>query len=699
MKLFTRAGVLAACLCAVAIVRAQQPAAQPQTPPPTQPELPPVTFRIEINYVEIDAIVTDEQGNPVPNLTASDFDVFEDGKPQKISTFALVNIPVERAERPLFAATAIEPDVQTNAKGFDGRVYMIVLDDLHVLPMRSPRVKAAARRFVERNLGANDIAAVVYTSGRGDASQEFTSNPRLLLASIDKFMGRKLRSSTVERLDEYNRTQGMRQPGDRVGDPTDMERGYQARTALDTVKGLAEYMNGIRGRRKAMLLISEGIDYDINDVINNREATTILDSTREAIGAATRSNVSIYAVDPRGLTSLGDETIEVGSFPNDPTVGIDERSLQDELRRSQDSLRTLADETGGFAAVNSNDFSTAFDRLVRDNSLYYVLGYYPTNDKRDGRFRKIEVRMKRPGLRVRARRGYVAPRGKVQETKNTDNPVAASIRDAMNSPIAMRGITLSVFAAPFKGAAPNATVAIAVEIQAGDFKYTEQNGAFHDDVELSFSALDVQGKVHAGDRNTINMTWKPETLARVKTHGFRIISQIDLPPGRYQLRCAAAEAGGKAGSVLYDLEVPDFSKSPLTMSGIALTSASAGLTPTAKSKDPLGQMLPAAPTTAREFQRNDEVALFAEFYENQPNAAPHKIDLTTTVRSDDGRVILQTQEERSSTELQGGRGGYGYVSRIPLKDFASGLYVIHLEGRSRTENGAGIGRDIQIRVR
>ena len=191
---------------------------------------------------------------------------------------------------------------------------------------------------------------------------------------------------------------------------------------------------------------------------------------------------------------------------------------------------------------------------------------------------------------------------------------------------------------------------------------------------------------------------KPDTHARVRARGFRVVTQMELPPGRYQLRVAAAERG-RSGSVLYDLEVPDVYKAPLAMSGITMTSASAAQTASVSPKDPLAQMLPAPRTTLREFPRGDELALFAEFYENVPGAAPHMFDIITTVRGEDGRVVFENRDERSSTELQGGRGGYGYSARLMTNDFAPGLYVIHVEGRSRLGAQAGIGRDVLIRIR
>ena len=363
-----------------------------QATPPGAPQQPPITFRAEINYVEVDARVLDAQGKFIPGLTAGDFQVIEDGKPQQVTAFSLVNIPVERPERPLFASKPIEPDVRTNLQTAGGRIYLIVLDDLHTSALRSNRTKVAARQFIEKYIGSNDLAAVVYTGGRTDASQDFTTNQRLLLQAVDKFMGRKLRSSTMNKVDDYFRSAGTPNAGAKPVDLDDKERGFLARNALETIRNLAQYLGNIRGRRKALVMFSEGIDYDINNVFENTDATLVMDTTREVIAAATRANVAVYGVDPRGLTSAGDDLIEVQSFPDDTSVGLGTGSMFNEVRMAQDSLRVLSEETGGFAVVNRNDFANAFQRIVDDNSAYYVMGYYSTNDRRDGRFRKIEVK-------------------------------------------------------------------------------------------------------------------------------------------------------------------------------------------------------------------------------------------------------------------------------------------------------------------
>jgi hypothetical protein len=445
----------------------------------------------------------------------------------------------------------------------------------------------------------------------------------------------------------------------------------------------------------------------VYDVFANSSAGIIQQQASDAVAAATRGNVSIYAIDPRGLSAFED-AIEVGGTPSDitPSQFSVTGALQNSLRLSQQSLQVLADETGGFAAVNRNDLSEAFARIVRENSAYYVLGYYPSNERRDGRFRRLEVRVTRPGLQVRARRGYVAPRGRAPQQKpavvaadgGAMSPAATS---ALNSPIPMTGIPLALFAAAYKGTPPNASVALALEMRVEGLDFQERNSTFNNRIEVAFSSVDEAGRIRGGSRHVVTLELKPDTFALAKQRGLRVVSEMALPPGRYQLRAAVADQGGRtSGSVLYDLEVPDFRKAGLSMSGLSLTAASGNGTPTVRPKDPLKDFLPGPPVTTRVFDRADVLALFAEFYENAPGVPAHVVEITTTLRAEDGRVLLENREERSSTDLQGASGGYGYSLQLPLKDVAPGTYVIHVEGRSRAGGAApGVGRDVLVRVR
>ena len=678
-------------LAGTALGAGQAPAGQA----PAGPQSP--TFKVQVDYVEVDVLVADARGNYVRDLKKEDFQVFEDGKQQSITDFALVDIPVERADRPLFAKQPIEPDVRSNERPFDGRIYVMVLDQAHTLPQNTNLVRRAAQKFIDEKLGANDLMAVV--SARGAAGgeeygQEFTNNRRLLGIAVQKFSGKAPRAATLNRLDDFNNNAARRAVG-AAGPPQDIdrqEREYNARAVLEELTAVADWFGSVRGRKKSILFFSEGISYDIHDVFangGNNSASMIQSRMQDLVRAATKANVSIYAIDPRGLQALSDGNIELTGV--DPGSDLSERGLQNENRLARESLQTFSEETGGFAVVNSNGFATAYDRIVQENSAYYILAYYPPNPRRDGKFHNISVRVTRPGLTVKSRRGYANPTGKMPTPVKSE--LSAELHDALNSPLPTSGLAMKVFAAPFKGVAPNASVLLGVELRGRDLSTAGNAG-----VELAVFAVDPKGKMKASSRDNLSLNLKPETRTRVEQTGIRLLSRMNIPPGRYQLRVAAHDlAGGALGSVLYDLEVPDFEKVPLSMSGLVLTSASSGLEPTAKPDADLRQVLPGPPAAARSFAQNDQIAFFADVYDNDLSAV-HTLDITTTLTSDEGRVVFKNAEERSTADLAGKRGGFGYGTTMSLKDYAPGLYVLKVEARSRLGSNATASRDLQIAI-
>jgi hypothetical protein len=513
----------------------------------------------------------------------------------------------------------------------------------------------------------------------------------------------------VEAYERYLATVGS--PLADASDPMVQKRGFDARNTLEELQAIADWFGSVRGRKKSILFVSEGIEYDIEDVFNKPDATMIMDRTRDLIRSATKSNVSIYAIDPRGLTDMGDFGIELNSVPaggttddstGETTGGLTEqqmqmlgqRGLQNELRLQHNSLRTLAEETGGIAVINTNSFDATFSRIVQDNSSYYVLAYYPPNPKRDGKFHNIQVRVNRPGVTVRARRGYANPSGRLKEpVVNPASKLTLEARAALDSPLPVSGLTLQVFAAPFKGTAPKASVLLGVEMRGRDLQL-----AAGDRVQLSYYALDAKGKYQGGSSDTVTLNLRPETKETIQRTGMRTLSRFDLPPGRYQLRVVANDLSTKSvGSVLYDLDVPDFTKGPISMSGVALTSAASSRVPTVRPDDELRQILPAAPMGSRVFPVGDELFLFAEIYDNA-GGSPHKVDITTTVTADEGKQLFKSEDVRDSSELQGKSGGYGYSARVPLEGMPPGLYVLKVEARSRLGQGPTTNRQVQFRI-
>jgi VWFA-related protein len=691
-----------------------------------------------VNYVDVDAVVTDEKGNFITGLTRDDFEVFEDGKPQTIEMFSYVDLPVERPD--VFAALnrPVSSDAKSNARPFDGRVYIIVLDDLDISPLRTSLVKKAAREFVERHIAANDIAAVVYTSGRTDAVQDFTGDRQLLLAAIDKFVGRRLRSAAVEALERHYQRQLTKGLGDRdhelAPDPgaaivdaarpidvRDLERDQRARAVLDTLKNLGDFLAGVRGRRKAVLLFSEGLEMPMSEIYGVRTATDVVGAIKDAITAAAKSNVNFFAIDPRGVIGMTSEYIELaGSGAPDVATGAfgslnAQQGLITDIRVSQDSLRTLAEETGGFAVVNQNMFGAAFDRIVEANSRYYVLGYYPPTTARDGRFHRIDVRVKRPGLRVSARRGYASPRGRTPAERKRDeetrrarearrgavNNTSAELRDALNAPLQQSGLAFTVQAAPFKDTQKEASVALAIEFDGEPLPFTppDNGGLVTNTIELSFFGINQDGRAQRSTRSQFNLTLRPESFTRVRTGGLRLNPRLALEPGRYQIRVGARETvGSRVGTVFYDLQVPDFRKEPLMLSGLLMTAASADAAMTAMPDPAAPKLLPGPAVGRRTFARSDTLTIFTEIYDNSSGRQPRQIDTAVSLVSESGQEVFGARDSVDNP-TDGRWSTYGLTRDIPLKDVAPGRYLVKVEVNRRDLRQAPVSRETLITVR
>ena len=695
------------------------------------------TFQTSVNLVDVDVSVRDAQGHFVTGLTAADFEVFEDGKPQTIQTFSYIELPVERPDRFEFAGRPVAADVRTNRDVSSGRVYIILLDDLNVAPLRTAIVRRHAREFIERHFGPHDLAAVVVTSGRKDAAQEFTNDPALLLRAVDSFIGQRLQSAEMQRIEDYyqalalsgldQREQTGKDPQDEAivpnlltrmqsFDPSNLERGQRAVGVLNTVRSLAEFLDGVRGRRKALLWFSEGIDYPMAETFSSTSGGEIIAATRDAIAAAARANVNVFALDPRGLIGMTTDFVDNMKAGAPDVMGTDKmkpagtpssgtQALIGEMRLTQDSLRTLADGTGGFAAVDTNSFAEAFDRITDANSRYYLLGYAPPSHPRDGRFHRIEVRTKRPGLQVVARRGYPSPSGKTVAERKQDaldrwtrerraggaNDTSIELRAALNTAVQQPGLTLSVQAVPFKGTAKDASIALTIELDGAALEFAPQpNGLFADTLEVSFFALNEDSRAERGTRAALTLAVRPETYQRVKALGVRLNSRTTLAAGRYQLRVGARNpVSGKTGTVFYDVLVPDFTSAPVMMSGVLLSSpSSAGaatdvLTP---QRDPAAEKLLGAPATSRRvFSQSETIAWMTEIYDNSAPKQPKQLDVSARLVDETGRDAFASRDL-----LANGGGGapkwqtFGYTGRIPLKDVPPGRYLLRVEATDRS---------------
>jgi VWFA-related protein len=682
---------LGLALILVALCAFTSSSQQPQEPGP------PPLFRVEIDAVEIDALVTNADGNPVTDLTADDFEVFEGDRRQTITSFAQVNIPTTVDEQSRVASDRIEPDVQRN-DSTEGRLYVIAFGDVD--RSLALRTRNFLRQFIQEYFGVEDRAAVVSLgrSRRADA-QDFTSNRRLLLNAIDRFTGDFVDPPNYDatttlppEFQDFVKETGVAVPS--VAQDMALELITRASSTMGALRQLAEFMATIGGRRKAVLFISTGIPVNMFTVIDNpRVAMSVAaEQAREAVRAAMLGNVTMYTIDPRGLTTGGTPAAVQNAQP---------RGQFGAELAAADSLRALADVTGGFALADSNNFAGAFDRIVRENSAYYVLGYQSTNNRRDGGYRRIRVRVARPGVRVKTRDGYLAPTNRSQRP---DRPrivadVSPAIADALASPIGISTLPMRFVAAPYRQDGRTAAVAVAVEFDLAGLELPERDGVFRGQLEIVHAVTTANGQVLPGDRHYADLALSPETYEQVRQHGIRVLLEPKLPAGRYQVRVAAGLLGNRSGSIVADLVVPDFSRQPLTMAGLSLTSATAEDALTIRLAEPLGDVLPGAITAAREFDTHDTLTVYTEVYENGQSTPPHTVALRAELRALDGRVLAMITEERSSVEIGGRSGADGFLAEIPLRDVGAGLYVVHVEAQTNIGDRPRVTRDIPIRVR
>jgi len=674
------------------------------------------TLRASVDQVVVDVVVTDEHGGVVPALTADDFEIYERGRRQTVGTFSEVSLPLVR---PLTAtAPAAASDVRTNQRRPEGRIYVLVLDDHHVGVARTGVVQQAAREFLNRQVQAGDLVAVVTTTGVGGAFQDFTEDAALASAAIDRFVGRQpgetaalqktAEDASLARTAQTQAQQAQAQAAAQVGadlsvsqaatnqaesafgarnaDPMAVRRNStaiiadgaitdnddaaiealeRARITLRTLRTIADGLGGIPGRRKAILYFSEGLPVTPRsaDLVNEMERVT---------AAAARANVTLYAFDPRGLDlHMGAELMATGVSPSS--------QLQQKRRLSADMLRSLAAETGGAATIDTNDIRDALSRVASESSHYYLIGYAPTDGAHDGRYRSIEVKVKRPDLRVRARKGYLAPDDAAAPPASFSG-LGPELSELVRRPMSTLGLPLAAMAVPLPIELDNVTVTIEVGAQALGFD--ERDGRHENTVDLAIVPVGIGGKVYPLVNGHARLSLPPEDAEAVRTLGLRMVERLTLPAGTYQLHIAARETRhGASGSVICDLVVPDRSAPGLTMTPLLVSGTRARKVPSVNRDDRVLRALGGGPpTTSRTFRRDETLSAYAEVVDVGA-AIRRDVELVTIVRDARERDVVHSVRPNASDRAEPGHS-FPYAIDIPLRTLPPGRYVLRVEARA-----------------
>jgi VWFA-related protein len=356
---------------------------------PERPEPGPV-FRLSVSLVQVDAVVTDRKNHHVTTLGAADFQVLQDGRPQPVTAVAYVR----NDERYLDETGAPEPPVIPTSPRDARRVIGIIVDDSRMTFESVYRTRRGLRRFVDEQLEPADFVTVVTTSGMRGTSWPFTFSRPELRAAVTRLRFSLWNASAAGALEPLEETFDVL--------PTPFERFREEHFAVNALNRIADVIDAVRELpgRKAVLLVSEG--FSMSGLSDSR----IRDAMYRLVDRANRAGVVIYAVDPRGLMFTGltaaDNAASAAAMA-EITARRNEALLQ-----TQDGLRFVAGQTGGFAVVNSNDIPGAFRRVLEDQRGYYLIGFQPSDDTfgPDKRFRRVKVKVMRKGLRVRTRAGF-----------------------------------------------------------------------------------------------------------------------------------------------------------------------------------------------------------------------------------------------------------------------------------------------------
>ena len=603
------------------------------------PQAPP-TFRGAVEITRIDVSVLDADRRPVRGLTIDDFELYEDGVRQTLQAVSEINIP--SAEDGAAWVRNVAPDVRSNAAE-DGRVLVFLLDEALTptgpdTPVMIDTVRRIGREVVD-GMGPNDVAAVLFTWDNKRQAQDFTTDRARLNAAIERYRPRNFPLSGP-----YSWLQ------------------VSAGVARSVLKHLIE----LPGRRKALIYVTPNLFLRPAWPVNantNVEDLFVVGTFEEAM----KAGVTVYTVSPTGLRSLGG-----GSDPR-AARGASGRARAGGPSASAPRPLTspptsLSAETGGFAITSPAQFKDGVAQILRETGSYYILGYVsprvrPVEDFNAVRgYRKVDVRVKREGLIVRGRTGFV-PAKPPDPPKTPVSPLS----EALAGVLPKDDLTLRMTAAPF--AVPGRSDAVAVMVL--NVEQPASADRTTDRVDMQARAFTHRGDPRGMMQQSLDVTVPAGRTGEVQ---FELLAQLPVKPGRTELRLSArSQRLNVEGSVYAGLDVPDFAKAPLSLSGVVLSTTPAW---PAAPMDAFRAILPVVPTSRRTFDTTDRAVAFLRIYQGgRKTALPATITWRIVDRTD---AVVVERSDALAAERFGAARTADYTVALPLADLSPGSHLLRL---------------------
>lgn len=648
-------------------------------------------FRAQTDLVLVNVTVRDKNGNFVRNLKPEDFSILEDNKPQKIVSFDIENtdavamqdlaqakpLPEENQAKPANAVSDLAPAVHE----FKDRRLIVLFFDLSAMePDEIDRAITSAEHYVDTQMAPADLVAIVSLANSITVNQDFTTDRDLLKKELLAFNTGAGQGFEEGSTGSTEGTPDTAQPF--TVDDTEYNI-FNTDRRLEAIRSVAERLSHVQ-QKKSLIYFSSGMDR--TGIENQSEL-------RAATNAAVRANLAIYTMDMRGLQAIvaGGEAQSASLRGTSAYSGQSMMNALNSNFTTQETLVTLASDTGGQAFLDSNDFTKVFKRVQDDSSIYYMLGYHSTNLARDGRYRRITVKLKVAGLKIDFRRGYYAPADFQHSTKDDKE---RQLEEELASELPSTDLPVYLGAAYFRVDAKSFSVPLSLVVPGSQIPFVRSS-------DRDKATLDVIGIITDKDRRPISsirdtVKLAVDTANEVRKKNVQYDTAVTLGTGTYHVKFVVREnQTGRMGSFETDLQVPDFRSQPMKMSSIVLASQvraakkSTAVNPLIRD----GQEI--IPNITHVFSASQHLLLYYEIYdpgrlsaaESATQQNKDQINLSTSVAFFRGKtkVFESSVVELSQLNARDRKAGVFQLD-LPLSQFNPGYYTCQV---NVIDSGAG----------
>jgi VWFA-related protein len=642
------------------------------------PASPSTGFVLKVNaeLVLTNVVVRDAKtGELVTGLKQSDFSIYENGKQQKIDSFDFESVDMakplnEATVSGLAAETSLGKAVvvASSEELRNHRLIVFFFDLTSMQPEDLDRSVEAAKDFLAKKMQPADLVALVSLGDTLKVDQDFTADKKALTREVGVYNGTEGQGFAQGATANSNQTE------DTTGYTPDESEYNDVNTdrELFALRAISKSLEKIT-EKKSLLYFSGGIS---RDGIENQA------SLRAAINAAVRANLAIYSVDTRGLQAispLGDAS--TGSLRG--TGAYNGGALMNNMNANfatQEVMATLSSDTGGKAFFDSNDFAPAFAQVQRDTSAYYAIGFRSSNPLRDGRFRKLTIKVNRAGIKLEYRPGYYAP-ADFQHSGHEDRE--RELEEELASDLPATDIALYLDAMYFRLDENRFYVPVSLIVPGSQIPFVKGGDKDKATLDVMGEVIDEAKRPIGQARETVKLNFDPSLQARQKN--IQYTTSFNLPPGKYELKFVVREnQTGCMGSFEAEIVLPEFKKLPLKMSSIVLASQRQ---PSKQSSPLVREGMEYVPNISHVFRQDQHLYLLYEVYEpahekladNSPKGTKSGINLLSSLEVIQGSVkVYETPLVQAKTINVEGRDAVAVELDVPLAGLKPGSYLCQL---------------------